>query len=762
MSARRALRTALLIAAGLVAAWLIAAASRAHLDDPTPTVWLLDRHDQFLAEIPGNDADGSGYWPVDALPWRVVACTKALEDKRFATHPGVDGRAVARAIAQDWNAGHAVSGASTIAMQVARMQDPEDRTLGNKAMEATVAVMLTARYGRDAIMAQYLRLAPYGNGVHGIAYAARRYFDKPVADLSWAETAFLVAIPQAPSRMDPYDAKGRARAVARGRKVLELAHEQGLLADDELALADAEIGDLRIEPRPERPVEAMHAILRYDRQFVDRAARPADGIAHASIDAGIQRKTALIVNDAVHALSDRGATNAAVMVTDVQTGEVIALVGSSGYFDTARSGAIDYTAIPRNPGSTLKPFLYALALDRGVITPSTVLDDLGRAPDGIGDADGRFLGPLLPRQALANSRNVPAVELLQTVGIEPVYGAFRDLRLHADAHPSSDYGLGLAIGGMPVTLEQLSSAYLALAGDGRQRSLSYAADAPAEPGPRVFTAASSRQIGRFLSDPMARLPSFPRMGSLEYPFPVAVKTGTSTDWRDAWTVAWSERYLVTVWVGDPQYQAMREVSGFSGAATIAKTVMLSLHGEQGDGLSDVDLPAPDGYVPVRVCALTGHVAGDACDRVVTEYFPPGSEPTVPCDAHVRVVVDGVPRTFVNLPPRYAAWQAKVGLPRPPGAVAAVQLAEAPTVRITTPRSGERYAADSEDAGTTVGLEADVDPQVPQVVWVIDGEPFATVDWPYATRWPITPGEHRIEARVPFTTAKSGSVRVTVQ
>src|SRR6185312_15145397 len=233
----------------------------AELIAPAATPLLLDRHGEFLAQVAAPDGGGYGYWPVGQLPPRVVAATLSLEDRRFWSHPGVDPIAIVRALWQNLASGERVSGASTLAMQVARLQDPGPRTYYRKASEAAAALFMTLRYGREAILAQYLRLVPYGNDVHGIAYAARLYFDKPVADLSWAEIAFLAAIPQAPSRMNPLSPTQRDFAIARGHRILAALRSDRVLSPAEFALAEAQLDDLPRVERAVRPDNALHAIL---------------------------------------------------------------------------------------------------------------------------------------------------------------------------------------------------------------------------------------------------------------------------------------------------------------------------------------------------------------------------------------------------------------------------------------------------------------------------------------------------------------------
>lgn len=772
---RRQISLLALLCTLVLPAW---GAWRATFVEPTPTLLLRDRQDRFLGEVPDPAFEGRGYWVVDPLPERVVAATLALEDRRFRSHPGVDPIAVGRAITQNVRERRVVSGASTLAMQVARMQAPGQRSFLAKAVEATTAVFLTARYGRDAVLAQYLRLAPYGNGIHGIAYAARRYLDKPVEDLSWAETAFLCALPQAPSRTNPFDRAGKARAVARARRIVDVLAAQGVMDAADAAQAQEDLGHLRIPEKGARPAATLHAVLALGDD-------PPEGgpLLRTSLDLPLQERVLATVEEAVRDWGPRGAGNAAVMVVDVATGEVVVSVGSTGYFRAEHAGSIDYTRVARNPGSTLKPFLYAAALDRGLIGPATVLDDLGRSREGIENADESYLGPLLPRQALGNSRNVPAVDVLRRLGLAPGYAVLRDLGLHRDALPAEHYGYGLAIGGLPVTLADLTRAYTALAGDGRTHALSWVAGRPGEVGPRVFEEATARTVTTWLADPMARLPSFPRMGATELPFPVAVKTGTSTDFRDAWTVAWSARWLVGVWVGDPGNVPMARLSGFAAAAELAREVMLDLHPDDADGQRDLAFPAPAGRVAARVCALTGGRPTPACDHVVTEWFRPGEAPAEDCDAHVRLEVDvrtgslanaATPgrfrreQVFVDLPARYAAWQTRTGLPRPPGAGPrpdAPPEARTLAVRVTAPRDGQVLVRDADVPAefATVALEATVDPPAPQVVWYVDGEPFEVVDYPYATRWPVQVGEHAIEARVPWRPdGRSGVVRVVAR
>jgi penicillin-binding protein 1C len=797
-------------AAGLLLAGIVAVAAwRARFTAPEPTLLLEDRHGRFLGSV-GEGKDGEhGYWPVDKLPPRVVAATLALEDRRFWDHPGVDPAAVLRAVKQNFHSGRRVSGASTIAMQLARLEHPESRSYLHKAVEAVTAVFLVARYGREAVLAEYLRVVPYGNGIRGIGYAARRYLDKPVEDLSWAEIAFLSALPQAPSRMNPFEPRGREMAVARGRRILRSLHRKAVVSREEYELAMAQIRELRIPDPVERPENALHAILHL-RALVEQpavrkafAARP---IVKTTLDLTLQNAAAHAVSAAVDRWKDSGAAASAAILVERETGRVRAWVGSPGYF--RKAGAIDYTRVPRSPGSALKPFLYAQALERGDITPATILDDLERGSGGITNADDLFLGPLLPRVALANSRNVPAANLLARIGLDEGSAFLRDLGLHDGALPASRYGLGLAIGGMPVTLENLVRAYTALSGDGRVHDLVWLDAQSAPPGRRVLSEETARLVTLFLADPMARLPSFARMGATEYPFAVAVKTGTSSNYRDAWTVAWSGRWLLGVWVGHPDFRSMNRLTGYRSAALLARDILASLHSGQMQGLEDLSFPPPRGYRSERICGLSGKLATAACDRVFLEWFRPGTEPTEDCQTHVRVAVDRrsgqlassrTPRemvdvrTFAALEPRYAAWAEAAGLPRLPGgsdsgralfasrapafptfpaargqqrqrAPAEVAEAAAGTLRITSPSNGLRLLRDPETPAplATLGLAAVSSPPAKQILWYVDGRPFSLADYPYSARWPLSPGEHIFQAKLPYTAVASQPVRVTVQ
>ena len=752
---------------------------------------LRDRRGRFLGELGGDETRGFGYWPIDELPERVVAATLVVEDRCFWRHPGVDPRALIRAAWQNLRHRERVSGASTIAMQVARMQRPGSRTYLRKGIEALTALTLTARVGRHQILRHYLEIVPYGNRIHGIAYAARRYLDKPVDDLSWAEVAFLTAIPQAPTRMNPFDLRGRRRAIERGRRILTLLRDEGELSRAELELALVEIADIRVPPRGERPREAMHAVFALQELLNLPEIRPtveSRPVVVSTIDLDIQREIAWMTFEAVDSWDRRGAGNAAAIVVDNATREVIAWVGSTDYFDERHAGAIDFARVERSPGSTLKPFLYALALERGTLRPEQILDDLNRGAGGIGNADERYLGPLLPRVALANSRNVPAAELLNRIGLEEGFAFLAELGLHDDTVAADRYGLGLAIGGMPVTLEALTRAYAALANDGIYGDLRLFRGQPERPTRRVLSEATARQITLYLSDPMARLPSFPRMGNLEYPMPVAVKTGTSSNYHDAWTVAYSNRYLVGVWVGHPDFRPMDRLSGYRSAAKLVRRIMLWLHDDETDGLEDVGFPPPRGAAPVRLCALTGRRATSACDRVVLEYFQPGTEPVDSCSAHLRRAVDVTTgslassrtprdrieiRTFTDLGPRYAEWQIAAGLPHPPkpdpGSTPGWPMPHAGTapppsrIAITEPSENLRLLRDPETPAdrSTLALRATVVPPVEQLVWYVDGTPFAIADHPYTVRWPLTPGRHSIQARLPFSDVRSKSVEVVV-
>lgn len=698
----------------VLAAWGVRVGQDAHLAAPSPTAFIVDRDGHFITQA-GHEsarADGGrqveyGYWPVEPPP-RVVSATLALEDRRFWRHPGVDPLAVLRAVWQRVRGGRG-SGASSLAMQVARMQHPRPRTLWAKSIEAGTAIAITLRYGHRAVLEQYLRLAPYGENSHGVGHAARWYFDKPAADLTLAEATLLSAVPQAPGLMALH--RGLPRALPRAARALAAMD----LAPEERAEALAELAHIAPAPAPApRRPDALQLALRLQR------LASGGGVIRASVDLSTQRWVADLAKRQLATWRHDGAQQVAVMVARRGSREVLADVASAGY-RSQPAGAIDYSAILRSPGSTLKPFLYARGLDRDLIAPQDVLADLPEGAAGISNADHDFLGPLLPRQALANSRNVPAANLLRRIGLADGFDFLHALRLHDLPGPAERYGLAMAIGALPTSLDRLMRAYATLAEDGMDADLAWFTQPSAETR-RLIGVDSARLVGRFLSDPLARLPSFPRYGSSEFPFAVALKTGTSQGYRDAWTIEWSSDYLVGVWLGRADAGTMSELSGGRAAAQLAQAVMLRLHGVGRGDLVAGDFAAPPGREPSEICTQTGAVANAACPEQLTEFVRPGA---------ARAASRETPETKLSI----------------------VQPDQDTHVwrNPDTPPSLNRLV-----------LRASVTPKTAQIVWLLDGNPIAVAAPDAPLYWTMTPGRHRFQIRLPLQADSSKVVSVVVE
>lgn len=750
-----------------VASFALSLRDEMRLVSPQPTPIVYDRNGAFLTQI-GNEApmeaDGVrrldyGFWPLKELPDRVARATLALEDRRFRDHPGVDPIAIARAALGNLH-GKQRSGASTIAMQIARMQNPAGRTISAKVREAIVAIGLTLRYGREDLLAHYLRLTPYGNGSHGIAHAARYYFAKPVDDLSWAEIALLSAIPQSPTRMNPLRPDGLSRAMRRGHRMLDELARQNVINATELALAHRQLTALPPPTTPRRP-DALHMALRYEAMVREGKLRPTllhDPRMFATLDLGVQSNVTRLAARYLNAWRDSGAEQVAAIVLDRQTGAVVANLGSNSYGDR-RAGALDFSRTPRSPGSTLKPFIYALALERGVITPADILADLPEGASLINNADGHFLGPMLPRQALANSRNVPATNLLRSTGLDQTFRFLHTLGLHDQTASAHSFGLSMAIGSLPTTLERLMRAYTALAEDGRMMDLVWAQGQTQREPTRVLSVDTARLITSFLADPMARMPSFPRYGPSEFPFAVALKTGTSQGYRDAWTVAWSRKYIVGVWIGRGDAGTMTQLSGGGSAARLTHAILLQLHGTRAGDLDDMTFPPPAGRAPVELCVFGGKRSNGDCGQTLTEWLRPDEVPPQAESFHFFDAKTDQ-RIAIRIPAEHRAWAINAGYR------VAEQTSEntAPRLTIVSPENNSRIwlNPDRPASLSRLALRAVVEPRPPQIVWYVDGEPFAISDPDKPVFWPLTKGAHVFQLRLPLQPGASKTIHVTVE
>ena len=758
---------------------------RRELSNPAPSRVLLDRRGRYLGEVPGF-AGELGYWPPPYdLPEKISRATLETEDRTFWEHAGVRPGSLARAAWQNVKNHRIISGASTIAMQLARLQSPGPRGLWRKAKEIVEALLLVRDFGHEQVLRQYLTIAPYGNNVRGASRAARMYFDRPVEDLSWLQASFLAAIPQMPARMNPYDHDGLRRALARAHRILRALRARSVITDDELRQALA--SDLRLSPRPHRDPSALHAVLAWSERMPEHAL-----VSTSTLDLDVQRAVARELSDNLARLSQKGAGNSAAIVVEVETGDVLAYVGSNDYFAGETRGAIDFARVKRSPGSSLKPFIYGLGVERGRLTAASELPDtpmeiptaLGRAylPENVNHL---FNGPTLLREALGNSRNIPALQVLEQVGVEPALELFERGGVRGISYEPGWYGLGLALGALPVTLEELTGLYLALARGGETVPLRRFEGEELEASrTRLLSREASALVTDVLSDPFARRPAFAPGGPLDFDFPVAVKTGTSQGARDAWAVGFSDRLLVAVWVGNHDGRRMNGVSGALAAGTPLHRIMEAVNpGIASYRAIPSAFPLPETFSTAVVCPLSGRLAGPDCPHRKQEIFVRGTEPTASCPYHAKVLLDartglragpGCARSFVrevtmlDLPETYASWAAQKHLeiaprqysrlcPRAPEEVA-------PTVAITEPRAGSRYLWDPDTpvASAAIRLSARVEPADEEIVWLVDGRPVAKVGYPHAARWSLKPGTHLVEARMVRRSEQAKPVKVVVE
>ncbi|WP_392407773.1 penicillin-binding protein 1C [Chlorogloeopsis fritschii] len=482
---------------------------------------------------------------------------------------------------------------------------------------------------KDEILSAYINRLPMGGNIYGVEAAARTYFSIPASDLNLAQASLLAAIPNNPTYFDPLQHWERLKQ--RQKYVLNRMAKDGYITKPIVECAYAE--KVSFQSRQRGIVAAPHFLF----WLTSTPPRKRGGVAkpgwaspiRTTIDRPLQQFVEAQLQQVLSSLAANNVHHAAALVVDNHTGEVLAYVGSPDYFNEAKLGRNDGVQALRQPGSTLKPFLYEMALEKGVIRPNTILADVptnyaipGAKLYSPTDYTKSFLGPVRVRIALANSLNIPAVRVLEKLGVQTFLARLRELGFENLNQSAEYYGLGLTLGSGEVSLWELARAYVIMARQGQPIQLVTALNDQKGHGdissPRVSSPSTWQLITDMLSDNHARATAFGVDSVLNLPFPAAVKTGTSSNFRDTWTVGFTTDYTVATWVGNFDGDPMRQVSGVTGAAPLWNRIMLHLHEHK----EPATFSLPEGMVQLPICAFSGLKPTQDCASVVQEYFYP--------------------------------------------------------------------------------------------------------------------------------------------
>lgn len=747
---------------------------------------LVDRHGYELREVLSEQQTRARWRALDEIAAPLIEATLAAEDKRFYRHPGVDPVAIVRSAVYNGRRGRVVTGASTITQQTVKMLMPRSGgALSAKLREAIWALRLERAATKAQILEQYLNRAPYGNQLYGAQAASLMYFDKPAAHMTLAEGAMLACIPRAPTVLNPYKEKGLAALKRCQQQLLARMHEQGALTAADYARAASQ--PIMVKPRRGRVLaphftEALLAQLGWSTREGegDEPSELKPQTLHTTLDLHMQRDVQGIVQTALERLEGARVGQAAVVVLETKSAEVLAWVGSRDYWDERAQGANDGVLARRQPGSALKPFVYGALMEQGAPSTQVFLDWEVQFSTDKGayipkNYDHRYHGPVSMRVALASSLNVPAILAAEEVGVDALLKTLRALGLETLDRDAQHYGLGIALGNGEVRLLDLAAAYATLGRGGRWVRPRQVVDATQAESRQVYSPQVSAILLDMLSDDEARAIGFGRYSVLSLPYKVAVKTGTSTDYRDNWSVGVTPDYTVAVWAGNFDGSPMLESSGVSGAAPIMRQVLQALYPEAAGPADVLWFEQPEGLTRVPVCVLSGHRANARCDRRELALMRQAQADALPDDAmHVEVSVDTLNGGVVDegcalapeeietlrgyaLPGTWLAWAEREQLPL------------VPTARSARCGALSGQGADEDGAlgqlrvlhpleGDVFILDPEMDPRAQQVTlrvavpshrqrgalsWFVDGVKVATVRSPFELKWQLQAGEHVI-------------------
>jgi penicillin-binding protein 1C len=603
----------------------------------------LDRKDRPLRIFPAADGVKREWLPVDEIPAGVLRIFVRAEDARFYLHPGIDPAAVIASGLRNLRAGRIVSGASTITMQLARLLKPHDHSLRGKLLEALDALRLEARLSKKQILELWINGIPFGGNIEGLSAVSRSRFGREAKGIDDARAVLLAVIPRRPGLYDPARSSNENAAV---NAALALARRCRLNLDEAALLeaaAEAAPGKLADE---KAPFYAPH--------FTDRIEAGDKHTVHTTLDLDLQLYAEKRLASELARLENNRVGNGAVLAIDNANGEVLAYIGSASWFDDAKSGKIDGVRVRNQPGSCLKPFLYALALEKG-FAPNDILPDI---PTVFGSSEAyspgnfnrRFNGPVRFRIALASSLNVPAVHLLERLGVRAFEDWLAGLGFDSIAVSAGSYGLGLALGNAEVSLEELTRAFAVFPRGGRALDLRFTTDRQKEETRRLMSPYSAWIITDILSDRASRFTGFGSASTLSTEFPSMFKTGTANQFQHIWALGATPRYTVGVWMGNYSGETVIGRTGSSIPARIAADLLRALEQTAGASGEKGFPPVPGGTREIQICTISGMTAGPYCAGSAREWLPSDREETGGlCTWHRQ------PGSAPVYPPEYQAW-----------------------------------------------------------------------------------------------------------
>ncbi|MFZ6031310.1 MAG: penicillin-binding protein 1C [Chloroflexota bacterium] len=766
-----------------------------------PSIRITDRQGRLLYDVLPSESGRHTSVALADVPLACQQATIATEDRYFYHNPGVDVIGIVRAFWIDLAGGEVRAGGSTITQQVVRglLFESDERneiSLRRKLREALLALRLTRQLGKEEILALYLNHTYYGGMAYGIEAAAQTFFGKAAKDLDTAECALIAGLPQAPALYNPFTDPEAAQK--RQHVVLGLMAEQGYLNEADYALAAGEPLTFTATPYP---IEAPHFVMMVRNQ-IDALFTPEEIYARG----GLIVRTTLNIDWqhlAEHAVSTQvrkvkearegmghNLNSAALVALNPTSGEILALVGSPDYFDAENGGAINMALAPRQPGSSIKPLVYAAAFDPMSAqpwTPATLILDVYTTfatrkgePYTPKNYDGLEHGPVLARQALASSLNIPAVKALEHVTLPTLFELATKLGITTLNDPER-FDLSLALGGGDVKLLELTAAYGAFANGGRRvgtyiiesvhdpaGNLCYQHESSAQP--RVLDERVAWLISDILSDNSARRLGFGENSTLRLDRPAAVKTGTTTNWHDNWTIGYTPEIVVGVWAGNTNYEAMRDITGLTGAAPIWHQFLR----EALSGTPASPFIRPDGLEQAQICALSGLLPGEDCPYTRFEWFIHGTAPRQIDQVYRRILVDATTHQLadestpseriaevlvLDLPPAARSWAHAEGITLLSDFAPPSLATNATGLAITNPKDNTIYrvTASLPAESQRIHIQVSGATALREVSLWLDGQVLATLDGPpYELWWPLSAGEHRL-----WATAKNETTQALI-